>query len=511
MLDGLLLAFQPTSLLAVVVGLLLGLLFGAIPGLTATLGVALLVPVTFVMEPAPGMIMLLGIYAGSIYAGSITAILLRIPGTPASIPTMWDGYELTKQGRPRLALGTAALASGIGGLISGLALMFLAPLLADVALRFGPAEYVSIVLFGLVVITVLLGGSMLRAAAGVFIGLGLALVGLDPLQGFARIDLGFFQLSGGLEVVPVLLGIFCLTEALRMATSSLRRYRAGEASGLDKGRRLPSIEELLQNKWNFARSSVIGTGLGIMPAIGPETTPFVSYAAAKRASKEPEKFGRGSTEAIIAAETSNNANVGGSLIPLLTLGIPGSAVAAVFLGALTLQGLRPGPLLFVEQPTLMWALFIGFLLINALMLVAGIFFVRQFAVVLKLPTALLATLVALFSILGAFAIGSNVFNIWVMFGAAALALILQVARIPVAPVVLALILGPLFETNLIQALTISRGDWTTFLTSPISLAFLVITALFLVIPLAKKLRTHLGRADSPPADRGGGTRPKDHR
>lgn len=487
MLEGLQLAFEPTSLVAVVVGLVLGLIFGAIPGLTATLGVALLVPVTFIMEPAPGMIMLLGVYAGSIYAGSITAILLRIPGTPASIPTMWDGYPLTRQGRPRLALGTATLASGIGGLISGLFLMFLSPVLADFALNFGPAEYVAIVLFGLVAVTVLLGGSMLRAATGVFVGLSLALVGLDPLQGFARLDAGLFQLSGGLGVVPVLLGIFCFTEAIRLSVSSLEKYRTGEATHLDMGRRTPPIATLLRNKWNFGRSALIGTGLGVMPAIGPETTPFVSYAAAKRASKEPEKYGQGSTEALIAAETSNNANVGGSLIPLLTLGIPGSAVAAVFLGALTLQGLRPGPLLFVEQPTLMWALFTGFLLINALMLIGGTLLVRQFAVVLKLPTALLATLVALFSILGAFAVGNNLFNIWVMFAAAGLAVVLQVGRIPVAPVVLALILGPLLETNLIKALTISRGSLSIFVASPIAFAFLLLTLALLGFPLLRRV------------------------
>ncbi|MPZ59759.1 MAG: C4-dicarboxylate ABC transporter permease [Propionibacteriales bacterium] len=487
MLEGLQLAFEPASLIALVTGLALGLVFGAIPGLTATLGVALLVPITFIMEPAPGMIMLLGVYAGSIYAGSITAILLRIPGTPASIPTMWDGYALTEQGKPRLALGTAAVASGIGGLFSGLVLIFLSPLLADVALKFGPAEYVAIVLFGLLVVTAVLGGSMVRSAAGVFIGLSLALVGLDPLEGFARLDGGFYELGGGLEVVPVLLGIFCLTEAIRMAAKAKDDSPATGTAQLDEGRRTPTAKELLKNKWNFARSSLIGTGLGIIPAVGPETTPFVSYAAAKRASKEREKYGRGSIEALISAETSNNANVGGSLIPLLTLGIPGSAVAAVFLGALTLQGLRPGPLLFAEQPALIGALFTGFLLINALMLVGGVLFVRQFAIVLRLPVAVLATLVALFSILGAFAVGNNVFNIWVMFAAGALAFVLQVARIPIAPVVLALILGPLLETNLTKALTISRGDWAVFVTSPLALVFLILGALFLTLPVVKRV------------------------
>jgi putative tricarboxylic transport membrane protein len=488
LLEGTLLALQPANLAAAVAGVLLGVLFGAIPGLTATLGVALLVPVTFVMAPATGMIMLTGVYAGAIYAGAITAILLRIPGTPASIPTTWDGYPLTQQGQPRLALGTAALASGLGGLFSGVVLLTLSPALARLALTFGAAEYVALVLLGLIVVVFLLEGPLIRSAAGVFTGVGLGLVGLDPALGFPRYSFGQYQLAGGLAVVPMLIGVFCIIEAVRLARQSATEYSSGGSVEMGAGRRLPSLSDLRRNGWNFTRSSAIGVGLGVLPAIGPETTPFVSYAAARRASKLKDLFGKGSLEGLIAAESSNNANVGGSLIPTLALGIPGSAVAAVFLGALTLHGLRPGPLLFVEQPVLVYALFMGFLLVNVFMLIGGILLVRQFAVVLRLPHAALATAVAFFSVVGAFAIGSNIFNVWVMFGSALLAAVLLTARIPLAPVVLGLILGPLLETNLVRALAGAQGDWTVFLRRPVAAGILLAALVVVVVVSIKRVR-----------------------
>ena len=491
--EGIVLALQPVNILAAVIGVLLGVIFGAIPGLTATLGVALLVPVTFVLEPATGMIMLTGVYAGAIYAGAITAILLRIPGTPASIPTTWDGYALTQQGKPRLALGSAALASGIGGLVSGVVLMTLSPVLAGLALNFGAVEYVALVIFGLVVVVFLLDGSLLRSCSGVFVGVALGLVGLDPAQGLSRYTFGQFELSGGLGIVQVLVGVFCITEAVRLARTSRSTYRPGGSVSMTPGRRGPSLKELRSNGWNLTRSSAIGVTLGVLPAIGPETTPFISYAAARRFSKRKDLYGKGSLEGLMAAESSNNAAVGGSLVPTLALGIPGSAVAAVFIGALTLQGLRPGPLLFVEQPVLVYALFMGFMIVNLFMLIGGILFVRQFAVVLRLPHASLATAVAFFSVIGAFAIGSNIFNVWVMFGAGGLTVLLLAARIPLAPVVLGLILGPLLETNLVRALAASQGDWTVFLRHPISLGMLL-------VGLAVALFACVGRIRKRPAD-----------
>ncbi|WP_165491760.1 tripartite tricarboxylate transporter permease [Egibacter rhizosphaerae] len=476
MLEGVLFALQPASLAAALAGVLLGLVFGAIPGLTATLGVALLVPVTFIMEPALGMIMLSGVYAGAIYAGTITGILLRIPGTPASIPSTWEGYALREKGDAELALGTAAVSSGIGGLLSGIVLFTATPPLARFALQFGPAEYAAICVFGLVVVGTMFDRSLLRAGVATFVGLSMGVVGLDPISGYSRFGFGQPDLAGGLSLVPVLIGVFCMPEAFRLARRAVEEHRAGRPMRPPMNRgRLPTFKLFRQNGWNLGRSSAIGIAMGTLPAVGPETTPFVSYSASRRFAKHPEQYGHGSLEGLMATESSNSANVGGSLIPLLALGIPGSAVAAVFVGALTLHGLRPGPLLFTSEPGIMYALFTGFLVVNLFMLLLGVFFVRQFAVVLRIPPHVLAVGVALFSSIGAYAIHTSLFDVWIMLGAALLAAALSSLRIPVAPLVLALILGPLLEDNLRRSLQLSQGDWMIFLQRPISLAFLIFT------------------------------------
>lgn len=480
MLEGVLLALTPVNLLFALIGVVLGVVVGAIPGLTATLGIALLVPVTFVVSPETGMIMLAGVYAGGVYGGTITAILINVPGTPASIPTMWEGHPLTLQGHSRTALGTAALASAVGGLASGVVLFSLSPALASVALKLSPADYAVVILFGLVAVTLLMDRRVLASCIGALVGMTLGLIGSDPGTGGARFTFGMYQLFGGLGIVPVLVGIFCLTEAVRLAAKNLQGWRIPDQQALTGSRLLPNLRTLRANGWNFTRSSVLGTGIGIMPAIGPETAPFISYSLAKRASRERDRYGKGSYEGLIAAETSNNAVVGGSLIPTLTLGLPGSGAAAVFIGALTIHGLRPGPTLFTDQQDLMYALFTGFIVANLFMLLVGLLFVKQFALVLKLPVAVLATAVAALSVLGAYALGSNIFDVTVMLGSAALALVLIAARIPLAPVVLGLILGPLLEVNLSRAFAMSKGSFDIFYTSPVFWLVVVMSVALLI-------------------------------
>ena len=477
MIEGVLLALTPANLMFALLGVVLGASVGAIPGLTATLGIALAVPVTFVMAPEAGMIMLSGIYAGGIYGGAITAVLINIPGAPGSIPTMWDGYPLTQQGRPTLALTAAAIASAIGGVVSGVVLFTLSPIVARLALQLGPAEYTAMVIFGLVAVTIMLDRRLLMSLTATFVGLSMSLVGIDPITGTSRFTFGMFQLTGGLGIVPVLVGVFCMTEAVRIAWVS---FRGGEArTSITRGGERFGLAGLKANRWNLTRSSALGTGVGILPAMGPESTPFISYILAKRASKRPEEFGNGSVEGLVAAESANNANVGGSLIPLLTLGIPGSGAAAVFVGALTLHGLRPGPMLFVEQRPLMYALFTGFIVVNLFMLVLGLAFVRQFALILRIPKAVLASLVALFAIVGTYAMGANTFDVTVMLASAALAALLVFLKVPLAPLVLGLILGPLLEVNLSRALSMSRGSLDIFFTSPVVLVVLALTVLML--------------------------------
>lgn len=453
MLEGLLHALSPSTLLFEIVGVLIGIVFGAIPGLTATLAIALFVPVTFLMPADQGMIMLGGIFAGAIFGGSISAILLNIPGTPASIVTGWEGYAMAREGKARLALGLAAMSSGIGGLISAVAVMFLTPVLSEIALKFAAPEYTALLLFSFAIIIVMMDTPVARNLLSCFIGLLLATVGLAPLTGQARFTFGVVNLLSGFNLVAALIGIFCMTQALFLAKESLED---AQVDTIDFGSRSDYIavaQTVVTRIGTYLRASFVGVFLGILPAIGPVTTPFITHAIEKRLSKEKDRFGKGSVTGLVASECGISANVGGSLIPLISLGIPGSGAAAVFLGALTLHGLQPGPLLVINHPVLFYTFFWGFFAVNVFMLLFGLFGARYFAVVLRIPKGVIATFVALFSILGSYAINNSMFDIWVMFGATLLTLVFRGLRIPILPVVLALILGPMLERHVEVLLT----------------------------------------------------------
>lgn len=485
MLEHFAMAFTPLSLFFVAVGVIFGIVLGAIPGLTATFGVALLIPITFLMAPEHGMIMLSGIYAAAIYGGSISAILLNIPGTPASIVSCWEGYPMTRAGKAPLALGISAISSGVGGLVSAVALMFLTPVLATLALRFGAPEYVALIVFSLVIVVVMMDTQIFANLTGVFIGLVLATVGIDPIEGSPRFTYGFYQLYSGFNIVAVLVGFFCMPQAVLLAAESLSGATRFTVGRIGATRPMEVLRILLRNWGVVARSSVVGTTLGVLPAIGPESAPLLSHTMERRLSKEPEKFGHGSQPGLIAAETSVSANVGGSLIPLLSLGIPGSAAAAVFIGALTLHGLQPGPLLFIERPEVMYTFFAGFFMVNVLMTLVGLFGARYFAALLLLPKAVIATFVAFFSIFGAYAMNSSLFDVWVMFISAFFALALRVIGIPILPVVLAFILGGVLEQNL--AIAQARADGIGYyLGRPIALTLFVVTLAIIFVALWRR-------------------------
>jgi len=485
MADAVLHALEPLSLLAALAGVLLGIVFGAIPGLTATLGIALLVPVTFLMSAEQGMIMLGGVYAGAIYGGSITAILLNIPGTPASAVSAWEGHAMAKQGQAPLALGISAASAGIGGVVSGAAMLLLTPLLASVALKFGPAEYVGLILFSLVIVVVMLKTSLVGNAIGAFLGLLLGTVGTDVIAGTPRFTAGFYQLTGGVGIVAVLIGLFCMSQAVVLGWESVtgRGLAPVHFSRASHGRRL--LATLLRRCPTLGRATGIGLFLGILPAIGPETTPLTTHAIERRFSAERDRFGQGSADGLIAAETSMAANVGGSLIPLLALGIPGSGAAAVFVGALTLHGLKPGPLLFVDHPDAVYTFFVGFIFVYLAILLIGLFAARFFAVVLRVPRSIVATLVAGFSILGSYAINNSLFDVWIMLLSTLLAFALMALRIPVLPVVLGLILGPILEDNLAVSRSVyaSPLDW---LGRPIAATLFVLTLAILVASIWRR-------------------------
>jgi putative tricarboxylic transport membrane protein len=436
------------NILSAAAGVFLGIIIGAIPGLTATFGIVLLVPVTFLMTADHGMIMLVGIYAGAIYGGSISAILLNIPGTPASIVSGWEGYAMAKRGEAPQALGISAVGSGIGGIIAAIALMFLTPLLSQLALRFGAPEYVMLVVFSLLIVVAMLDTPMVANLASVFIGLTMAAVGISPVDGSARMTFGLYELYSGLGVVAILIGFFCLPQAVQLAIEAVRGDEANDVGQVGASSLGRVLKRAIRDRWLLARSSLLGVGIGILPAMGPEATPFVAHSMERRLSRTPDEFGNGSESGLFAAESSISANVGGSLIPLLALGIPGSAAAAVFIGALTLHGLQPGPLLFTEQPDLMNSFFIGYFVVNVLVVLMGLLFARHMAVFLRMPKAIIASYITLFSFFGAYAVNNSLFDIWVMLGAFGLVLAMRVSQIPVIPSVLGFILGSVLESNL---------------------------------------------------------------
>ena len=488
MLEGLLAAVSPTNLLVEIVGVIVGIIFGAIPGLTATLGIALFVPVTFLMSPGAGMIMLAGIYAGAIFGGSISAILINVPGTPASIITGWEGYALAREGKAPLALSLAALSSGVGGLFSAVALLFLTPMLSELALTFGPPEYCALLLFSFTIVTVMLETPLMRNLLGCFIGLLLTTIGLDPVNGAARFTFGNVDLMSGFNLIAVLVGFFCMTEAVFLAFDSMVESTKDDVISYGKGNSMGELfGTLLTHAVTYLRSSTIGLFLGILPAVGPVETPFIAHTVEGRFHSDDKKFGKGSITGLIASECSISANVGGSLMPLISLGIPGSGAAAVFIGALTLHGLQPGPLLFKNEPVLIYTFFWGFIAVNLFMMIFGLFGARYFALVLKLPKRVLATFIAVFSILGSYAINNSMFDIGVMFGATALALWLRALRVPILPIVLAVILGPLFEQEVVVLFTTSAGV-ADVLGRPIADGFFAISIIMVVFSVVRRLK-----------------------
>jgi len=480
-------ALAPASILFAVLGIVVGIVFGAIPGLTATLAIALFVPVTFAMKPEHGLIMLGGIYAGAIFGGSISAILINVPGTPASIVTGWEGHAMARRGEAPYALGLAAVSSGVGGAVSAIAMLFLAPVLARLALSLGPPEFVALLAFSLAIVVVMLDTPLLRNLTGCLIGLVLATIGLDPVSGIPRFTFGSPDLASGLDLVSVLIGFFCMTQALILAREAYAGDRPPDIrfEGVSGMRRV--LRTIAGRFWTYFRSTSIGIFLGIMPAIGPESTPFMTHAIEKKFSRKPEEFGRGSSEGLIAAETSISANVGGSMIPLLSLGIPGSGAAAMFIGALTLHGMQPGPLLFVDNGVAIYTFLIAFVATNIFMVLIGLFAIRYFAVVLRAPKSWIATFVSFFSVFGAYAVNNRLFDVGVMFLSAALALLLRFIRIPILPVVLGMILGGLLEENLV-VFDITVKTPADLMERPIAVGLLAVTAAVLIGAVYRRSR-----------------------
>lgn len=481
--EGFISALEWQNLLIIILSTVLGVLIGSMPGLSAAMGVALLIPITFTMDPATGLIMLLGIYCGAIFGGSIAAILISTPGTPAASATVIEGYEMTKKGQGGKALKTAAFASFFGGLFSAIALYGFAPLLAQLALKFGSAEYFWLAIFGLTIIAGVSGKSLLKGLLTGAFGLVLAMIGLDPISGVPRFTFDNNDLISGIPFTPALIGLFAMSQVLIMAETKIKNSKMESQI---KDNSSLKWSEIYKMKGTVGRSSIIGTIIGILPGAGATIAAFVGYNEAKRFSKNKDEFGKGAQEGVAGVEAANNAVTGSSLIPTLTLGIPGESVTAVLLGGLIIHGLQPGPDLFTTDAHITYTMFAGFIFINFVILFVGMFGAKYFVGVTKIPDAALIPIIFILSVIGSFAIHNNFFDVILMFIFGILGYLFIKFDMSPASIVLALILGELAETGFRRTLVISQGDLSAIVSGPISIGLIVITVLSLFSPLIMK-------------------------
>ena len=477
--------FQPLNFILVLAGVLIGTLFGAIPGLTATLAIALLSPLTFSMDAISSMLLLLGIYAGGMYGGSITAITLRAPGAPANAAVIDDGYALTMQGKGGLAIGISNVGGVVGGLMSCIAMMFLAPLLAKFALLFGPAEFFAVMVFGLSAVFAVSGKSFLKGMFSALLGLLLATMGYDPILPFARYNFGQAQLTRGLSFLPAVIGMFAFAEVIRLVTE----YKGEEKLEQIKVDRVwPNWQEIKESMRFMIRGGILGILIGILPGAGGTIASYVSYGDVQRNTKHPELIGKGSLEAIAGPESANNAVSGGAMIPMLTLGIPGDSVTAVLLGAMMIQGIQPGPLLFKQHLDVVYPIFAGMILSNIALLFIGMIVVKPISRIAMIKKPLLIAFLMIFGVIGAFASSTSLFDVLVAIAFGFLGYFMDRYGFPIAPVVLGMILGPMLENSLRQALITSEGSLMIFITHPISAVFLAIAAITSISMIIREIR-----------------------
>lgn len=491
LLTGFSVALTPTNLLFGAIGCIFGTFIGAMPGIGAPTGIAILLPLTFGMNPVGGIIMLSGIYYGSQYGGTLTSVLMNVPGESSSVVTCMDGHQMALKGRAGAALSVAAVGSFVAGTLGVVALMLLAAPVANFALRFGPSEEFALFLLAFTGLLGLASESRSKTLVSIVLGLLIATVGSDPLTGRTRFTFGSIDLLGGIDFVTVAVGLFGVGEVL---ISFEENYRM---EFLETRLRLrdvfPTAAEWAASFWPIIRGSILGFIVGVMPGAGATIASFMSYGLEKKVSRTPERFGKGAIEGVAGPESANNSATAGAMVPLLTLGIPGSGSTAVMLGAFMIWGLRPGPLLLEKNPDFVWGLIASMYIGNVLLLILNVAFIPAFVRMLRMPFAMLMSLVVVFCVVGAYSFGGNLFDVWVMLGFGVLGYLMKKLEIPQAPLVFAVVLGPLMEVSLRQALTMSRGSLGILVGSPISLSLVLAALLILVIPVAWPLLQRVWR------------------
>lgn len=468
-------ALQPVNLLFALMGCVLGTLIGVLPGVGPAAGTAILIPITIVLDPTAAIIMLAAIYYGAMYGGTITSVLINTPGEAASVITCLDGYQMAKQGRAGPALSIAAIGSFIGGTVATMGLVLIALPLTRFALKFGPPEFFALMVVGLSLVTGLAGRSLVRALVSAILGLLLAQIGIDPVVGAPRFTFGKMELLDGFGIVPVVMGLFGIGEILLNAEARAQRVFETSMSSL-----VPNRKDLKDSAAPIARGTALGFFLGLIPGIGAIVPTFLSYAVEKRASKTPEKFGTGMIEGVAGPETANNAYANAALIPLFTLGIPGSPTTAILMGAFMMNGLIPGPALFKEHGQFVWAVIASLYIGNVILVILNLPFIPLWVKVLKIPYSILMTLVLGFSVVGVYSLNSSSFDIGVMLAFGIVGYLFKKLDIPTAPLVLTMVLGPLMERGLRQSLEMSRGDFSILFTRPISATLLAIAAVVII-------------------------------
>lgn len=491
--------FTITNILLAAGGTLMGIIFGALPGFTAAMGIAVLLPITFGMPPASGLILLGALFGGAMYGGSISAILINTPGTPSAAATVLDGHPMAQKGLAGEALREAVFASFCGGIFGVTVLLLLSPPLAKISLMFGPPEYFLLAVFGLTIIASISKESLTKGLISGVLGLLISTIGMDPLLGMPRFTMGIVNLIDGVQLVPAMIGLFSIPETLALITSYVKKDTVSlvnivEFRKIKVG--FPSINHIKRHAMIYLKSSIIGTYVGMLPGAGGSIASFMAYNEAKRSSKYPEKFGTGISEGIAAAESANNAMAGGALIPMLTLGVPGDSVAAIIMGGLMVHGLHPGAQLFARQGDIVYTFIIALYLANVMMLLFGIYCAPYFTIVTNTPKHILSACVMMLTVIGSYALRGNVFDVYVMITFGLIGYIMKSHGFSVIPTVLGIILGHIAEKGLNGTIAISYGEniLLFILSRPISLVLIVLTILSVGIPLFQTIRGANGKS-----------------